>query len=115
MFQVLRQRVLLDVFLNVPARQVRLQVLLHHKVQGCLQAVQIRWVTTNTPSLRGVLYPSPRWGKQQESLRYPLCEAGGGRGTAVLPQPPAQHRVPSLTLSTSSPEDAVLRVTQPIL
>lgn len=35
-FQVLRQRVLLDVFLNVPASQVSFQVLLHHKVQGCL-------------------------------------------------------------------------------
>lgn len=35
-FQVLRQRVLLDVFLNVPASQVSFQVLLYHKVQGCL-------------------------------------------------------------------------------
>lgn len=36
-FQVLRQRVLLDVFLNVPASQVSFQVLLYHKVQGCLR------------------------------------------------------------------------------
>lgn len=113
MFQVLRQRVLLDVFLNVPARQVRLQVLLHHKVQGCLQPAEIRGVTTNSPSLVGALYPSPGW-----SLRYPLCQAGGGRGLR------GEHSCPAT--ATTSPEspvnpqhiqlvDAVLQVTQPIL
>lgn len=118
MFQVLRQRVLLDVFLNVPARQVRLQVLLHHKVQGCLQPAEIRWVITNSPSPVGALYPSPGWGKQQESLRYPLCQAGGGRGLR------GEHSCPAT--ATTSPEspvnpqhiqlvDAVLQVTQPIL
>lgn len=37
--QVLRQGVLLDVLLDVPAREMRLQVLLHHEVQGGLGEV----------------------------------------------------------------------------
>lgn len=38
--QVLRQRVLLDVLLDVPAREVGLQVLLHHEVQGSLHRAE---------------------------------------------------------------------------
>lgn len=36
MYEALRMRVLFDIFLNVPAGQVSFQILLHHKVHGCL-------------------------------------------------------------------------------
>lgn len=65
----------------------------------------------------GILYPSPRWGKQQVAIRYPLWEAGGGRGLR------AEHNCPATaTTSPQSPQfnpqhiqPRVLQVTQSIL
>lgn len=136
MFQVLRQWVLLDVFLNVPARQVSFQVLLHHEVQGCLQPTrEDRWVTTSTPSLRSPLKPHrglDSWypaqlGEAAGCPYVPLCEAGGGRGlggehshpatAATVPQGPQFHQrcagTPQVTLNTSSLVDAALQGIQP--
>lgn len=50
--QVLRQRVLLDVLLDVPAREVGLQVLLHHEVQGSLRRQRERSVPTLAATTR---------------------------------------------------------------
>lgn len=36
MLQVLRLRILFNIFLNVPAGQMRFQILFHHKIHGCL-------------------------------------------------------------------------------
>lgn len=134
MFQVLRQRVLLDVFLNVPARQVSFQVLLHHKVQGCLQPTrEDRWVITSTPSLHSPLKrpggPDSRTqGAAGGNGRLPshtpcvrqLGGEGWGESMAVLPQPPQGPQfnqkcagTPWVTLNASSLVDAALWVTQP--
>lgn len=41
-FQILRERVLLDVFLDVPTRQVSFQILFHHEIQGRLETQRKR-------------------------------------------------------------------------
>lgn len=60
--QVLRQGVLLDVLLDVPAREMRLQVLLHHEVQGGLAAGQREEhpVWDLQPGLRVAQRPPPQ-------------------------------------------------------
>lgn len=56
--QVLWQRVLLDVLLDVPAREMGLQVLLHHEVQSSLTDGQ-RERSVPTERILGSWGPSP--------------------------------------------------------
>lgn len=56
--QVLWQRVLLDILLDVPAREMGLQVLLHHEVQSSLTDGQ-RERSVPTECILGSWGPSP--------------------------------------------------------